>query len=155
MRPECKRIARAYSGMDAETKAKIARQFIEAIPFCAALGMRIDEIGDGVAELSMPYSTDLIGDPKRGVIHGGAISALMDTCGGTAVVSHPEAASSTATINLRIDYMRGATPGARIIARAECYHITRSVAFIRATARDADNSAPLAMAAGTFTVDRG
>jgi acyl-coenzyme A thioesterase PaaI-like protein len=36
-------------------KARIARQFIEAIPFSKALGMRLDEIGDGVAVISMPY----------------------------------------------------------------------------------------------------
>lgn len=30
-------------------KARIARQFIEAIPFSPALQMRLDEIGDGVA----------------------------------------------------------------------------------------------------------
>jgi acyl-coenzyme A thioesterase PaaI-like protein len=37
-------------------KARIARQFIEAIPFSKALGMRLDEIGDGVAVISMPYN---------------------------------------------------------------------------------------------------
>jgi hypothetical protein len=72
-------------------KARIARQFIEAIPFSKALGMRLDEIGDGVAVISMPYDPALVGDPQTGVIHGGAVSALMDTCGGAAVMSHPEA----------------------------------------------------------------
>jgi acyl-coenzyme A thioesterase PaaI-like protein len=81
-------------------KARIARQFIEAIPFSKALGMRLDEIGDGVAVISMPYNPALVGDPQTGVIHGGAVSALMDTCGGAAVMSHPEALAATATIDL-------------------------------------------------------
>jgi hypothetical protein len=62
--------------------------------------MRLDEIGDGVAVISMPYDPALVGDPQTGVIHGGAVSALMDTCGGAAVMSHPEALAATATIDL-------------------------------------------------------
>ena len=138
----------------AEDKARIARQFIEAIPFSQALQMRLEEIGNGIAVISMPWSDRLVGDPKSGVIHGGAVSALMDTCGGAAVMSHPEALAGTATIDLRIDYMRAAAPGQRITARAECYHLTRSVAFVRATAWDEDEDRPVATATGAFTVER-
>jgi uncharacterized protein (TIGR00369 family) len=132
-------------------KAKIAREFIGYLPHAKALGMQIVSIDDGVAEIAMPYDERLIGDPKTGVIHGGAVSALMDTCGGAAVMSHPDAPAGTATIDLRIDYMRGATPGQTISARAEVYHITRSVAFVRATARDEDDT--VATATGAFTVE--
>jgi uncharacterized protein (TIGR00369 family) len=135
-------------------KARIARQFIEAIPFSRALRMRLEEIGDGVAVISMPWNDALVGEPRTGVIHGGAVSSLMDTCGGAAVMCHPEALAATATIDLRIDYMRPAEPGARITARATCYHVTRSVAFVRAEAWDSDEGRPLAAATGAFTVER-
>ena len=134
-------------------RTRIARQFIEAIPFSRALSMALDAVGEGEATISMPYDPRLIGDPATGVIHGGAVSALMDTCGGAAVISHPESAGGTATIDLRIDYMRGARPGQRITARAECYHVTRSVAFVRASAHDEEEGA-VAMATGAFTVER-
>ena len=134
-------------------KVTIARQFIELIPHARALGMQILEIADGMAEISMPYDERFIGDPKTGVIHGGAVSALMDTCGGAAVMSHPDAPAGTATIDLRIDYMRAATPGQTITARAEVYHITRSVAFVRATAFDNDKERPVATASGAITVE--
>ncbi|MBO6868647.1 MAG: PaaI family thioesterase [Pseudomonadota bacterium] len=137
-----------------EAKVKIARQFIEAIPHSRALGMKVEEIGDGFARITMPYDERLIGDPKTGVIHGGAVSALMDTCGGACVMSHPEAPGGTATIDLRIDYMRGATPGQTIVAEARCTHITRNVAFVRATAMDDDRENPVATATGAFTVER-
>ncbi len=136
-------------------KAKLARQFIEAIPHSSKLGMRLDDIGKGTATISMPYDTKLIGDPKTGVIHGGAVSALMDTCCGAAVMSHPSAPAGTATIDLRIDYMRAATPGQSLTATANCYHITRSVAFVRATATDDDDDRPVATATGSFTVEGG
>ena len=140
---------------DPDARARIARQFIEAIPHSRALGMSLDAIGGGRAVVSMPWDARLVGDPRTGVIHGGAVSALMDTCGGAAVMSHAQAPAGTATIDLRIDYMRPAAPGQRITAEATCYHITRSVAFVRATATDEDGArGPVASAAGAFTVER-
>lgn len=136
-------------------RATIARHFIEAIPHAQELGMNLTEIGDGSAVIEMPYDKRMVGDPETGVIHGGAVSALMDTCGGAAVMSHPAAPNGTATIDLRIDYMRPAKPGDTITAKATCYHVTRSVAFVRAVAMDADSERPVATATGAFTVEGG
>ena len=111
--------------------------------------MTVDDVGDGEATMSMPYSENLVGDPATGVIHGGAVSALMDTCGGTAVMAHPTGPSMTATLDLR---MRAATPGKSVTATAVCYHMTRSVAFVRATAHDGNPADPVATASGAFTV---
>ena len=134
-----------------EQKTKLTRQFMEALPHGKALDMQVAGVGDGWAELTMNYDERFVGDPETGVIHGGAISALMDTCCGAAVMSHPQLATITATIDLRIDYMRSATPHQRILCRAECYHVTRSVAFVRATAYDEDMENPVATATAAFT----
>ncbi len=134
-------------------KLKMAEQFINAVPHCKTLNMKLTNIGDGTAEMSLPYDLRIVGDPETGVVHGGAVSSLMDTCCGAAAMSHPSSPAGTATIDLRIDYMRAATPGQTIVTRAECYHITRSVAFVRAVAMDDDVDRPVATATGAFTVE--
>lgn len=132
----------------------LARDFMQHLPYVQALGMVLTDVTEGRAEVTMPYDPRLVGDPASGVLHGGAISALMDTASGAAVLSHPAATVATATLDLRIDYMRPATPGQRIIARAECYHVTRTIAFVRVTATDEDETLPVATATGAFTVER-
>ena len=138
-----------------DNRIRAARQFIEAIPFSREIGMEIVSIEDGAATIRMPWDARLVGDAATGVIHGGAVSALMDTCGGAAVSSHPDGGGGTATLDLRIDYMRAATPGQTITARAEVHHIGRTVAFVRARAWDDREDPPVAVAQGAFTVGPG
>lgn len=141
--------------MEIDKQTAIGRKFMQALPHSKALGMELLTYDNGIAEIRMPYAEHLIGDPETGVIHGGAVSALMDTCGGAAVLSHPSGRGGTATLDLRIDYMRPAKPGQTITAHAECYHVTRSVAFVRATATDEDVLNPVATATGAFTLEPG
>lgn len=138
-------------GTRTEDVAEVARVFMTVIPHARALGMELVEATPGVVEIAMPWNPDFVGDPRTGVLHGGVVSALMDTCCGAAVMTHPARPATTATIDLRIDYLRSATPGQRVRTRAECFHMTRSVAFVRAVARD-EGDTPVATATGSFTV---
>ena len=138
-------------GTRTEDVAEMARIFMTLIPHARALGMELGEATPGVVEIAMPWSAEFVGDPRTGVLHGGVISALMDTCCGAAVMTHPTRPATTATIDLRIDYLRSATPGQRVRTRAECFHMTRSVAFVRAVARD-EGDTLVATATGSFTV---
>ena len=54
-------------------KLRIAKQFIAALPYSGALGMELQELDGGVAVIDMPYDERLIGDPRTGVLHGGAV----------------------------------------------------------------------------------
>ena len=55
-----------------------------------------------------------------------------------------------ATLDLRVDYLRPATPGKTIIGRGECYRVTKSVGFVRGLAHDGDSTDPVAHVAATF-----
>lgn len=139
--------------MEEAARADAVGTFMQRLPYAQALAMAVEALGGGEATIAMPWNPALVGDPATGVVHGGAVSALMDTAGGAAAMTVPGTAG-TATLDLRIDYMRPATPGETIRARAQCYHVTRHVAFVRAVATDADEARPVATATGTFTIER-
>jgi len=141
--------------MTNEQKLKGAQTFVAALPHAAHLSMTVTRVGEGTAEMCVPYDKRFVGDPATNVLAGGVITALLDTCMGTAVMAHPRQPGGTATLSLRIDYMRAAEPEHTVTARAECYRITRSVAFVKATAWTDDPDAPVASAAGSFTVEPG
>ena len=124
------------------------------MPHGKAIGMRLHRSVGGKSHLSVPYREDLVGDPDTGVLHGGVITALLDTACGSAVMSMPVKLKATATLDLRIDYMRPATKGQTVHASAECYRMTRSIGFARAVAHHGDPDDPIASAAGAFMIER-
>ncbi|MCV6615349.1 MAG: PaaI family thioesterase [Cellvibrionaceae bacterium] len=98
------------------------------------LGLAFTTMETGVCEMVLPYSDRLVGNPETGVVHGGAITALLDTCCGMAAGSVLEGLGLTPTMDLRIDYMGAAEPGVDIHARADIYRSSQSVIFARARA---------------------
>lgn len=126
---------------------------MSGLPFSAEIDMRLHEAENGIAVLSVPYDPRLVGDPETGVLHGGVITALLDTACGCAVMASSPKLRSTATLDLRIDYMRPAAAGERVFCRAECYRLTRSIGFARAAAYLADPADPVATAQGSFILE--
>ena len=127
------------------------KKFFMNLPFSKFLGLTLDRLGNGEATMTMPYQKKLIGDPKSGVIHGGVVTTLLDSCCGAAVMTAGDPKFPTATIDLRIDYMRPAEPLRLLRAEAKCYRVTTSVVFVRATAQDGTKETPVATATGAFT----
>lgn len=114
------------------------------------LGLRHHAHGQDWVELALPYDTALIGDVESGVLASGPILTMMDMATSMAIWLKLGRFRPQATLDLRIDYLRPATPGRTVIGRGECYRITRSIAFIRGQAHDGDAADPLAHVAGTY-----
>lgn len=128
------------------------RAFAENVPHNRALGIEIEDLGERQARFRLPYDARLVGNPETGVLHGGAITALLDGCSGAAVFASLTRLQPIATLDLRIDYLRPAEPGRDVYAHATCYRLSKNVAFVRATAyHDADGE-PIATSAGTFMI---
>jgi uncharacterized protein (TIGR00369 family) len=124
--------------------------FSDTIPHSKALGLKIIAVRRGFGSMQLEWREEFVGNPETGVLAGGPLTALMDSCCGMSVATMLKEPAPFATLDLRIDYVRPAEPGRAVIAEAECYRITRSVAFTRAFAHHGDAKDPIAAAAGTF-----
>jgi len=134
----------------AEFFGKTSGQVLDHVPHCTDIAMEAIEAGPHEVTLKIPFNESLIGDPQRGVVFGGVITTLLDHAGGFAVMCSLEELKSVATIDLRVDYMRPATPGRDLIGYARCYKVTRHVAFVRGAAYHDDRGDPFATALSTY-----
>jgi uncharacterized protein (TIGR00369 family) len=97
-------------------------------------GLQLDRFAPREAWSSLPYRPVFVGDTETGVLHGGVVTAMLDESCGMAVQLALDGTSAIATLDLRIDYQKPATPGLDIKAHSVCYRTTRSIAFVRSTA---------------------
>jgi uncharacterized protein (TIGR00369 family) len=125
---------------------------LAGVPHARAIGMELVSYEDGRCVVRVPYAHRLGGDPDTGVIHGGVITAVLDNASGMAVprVQLSAEQRAIATLDLRIDYMRPATPEKDLMVSAECYQLTRSVAFVRAHAWQENEDSIIASSVATF-----
>ncbi len=137
-----------------DRQQKFVQRFLSTVPHLGALGITYRTHGADWAELVMPFAEQQLADPDYGIIASGAIFTLMDSAAGFSVHMTLGEWLPIATIDLRVDYLRGPTPGATVVGRASCYRMTRQIAFVRGFAHDGDPDKPIANMAGTFIVTR-
>jgi len=126
---------------------------ISLVPWAQEIGMQVSSVERGKVNGKLVWSEHLVADPATGIVHGGVITSLLDNLGGMAVVSALDSFRTTATLDLRIDYMRPAEKRLDIAAEAECYHVTQTVAFINARAYHPANDKIIASASGAFALN--
>ena len=133
-------------GFDPERFTELVRQ----VGHGGALGILYVAHGPDWVELGLDYSEKLVGVVETGVIASGPIISLMDMATSMAIWVKLDRFRHQATLDMRIDYLRPATPGRRIVGRGECYRVTKSVGFVRGLAHDGDPADPVAHVTGTF-----
>lgn len=114
--------------------------FIGVLAQCQALGIKVVSARENELILELPYTEKIIGNPDNGIIHGGAITTLMDTAAGAGVLCAMPDFELCPTLDLRVDYMRSAKPGQSVFARASCYRRTSNILFMRCEAYQIDRS---------------
>jgi uncharacterized protein (TIGR00369 family) len=114
------------------------------------LGSRYHAHGPDWCALELPWRAELASDAETGILASGPIFTLMDMATSMSIWLKRRQFEPQATLDLRIDYLRPAEPGKTVVGRGECYHVARSVAFVRGQAHDGDPVRPIAHVAGTY-----
>nr|WP_225421169.1 PaaI family thioesterase [Sphingomonas parva] len=125
-------------------------QYASQVGHGGALGILYVDHGEDWVELGLGYSEKLVGVVETGVIASGPIISLMDMATSMAIWVKLGRFRHQATLDMRVDYLRPALPGRRIVGRGECYRVTRSIGFVRGVAHDGDPDDPVAHVTGTF-----
>jgi uncharacterized protein (TIGR00369 family) len=112
-----------------------ARQALKAMeefsPFNQLLGIRGEHAEPGRVVMLLPVREDFIGDPHRPALHGGVISALIDTAGGGAAWTALEKGEAVSTVDLRVDFLEPANLSAPLRAEAELLRKGNRVCHVR------------------------
>jgi uncharacterized protein (TIGR00369 family) len=132
------------------TGEEIMREFVPGSPFAKLLGIRVRDLGDGSAELELPYRPELatMGD----TVHGGAIATLADTTAMAAAWCGAEVPENLrgSTVSLTLQYARAAR-GVDLVARASVTRRTRRLVFLAVTVSAPDGE-PVAHGVATYAL---
>ena len=124
--------------------------YVRQVGHGGALGILYVGHGEDWVELGLDWQEKLVGVPETGVLASGPIISLMDMATSMAIWVKLGRFRHQATLDMRVDYLRPAAPGKRIVGRGECYGVTKSVGFVRGMAHDGDPADPVAHVTGTF-----
>lgn len=131
---------------------ELHRFLVERIPFNAWCGITVAAVAAGRIVADLPFSARLVGDAAARSLHAGPIITLLDTMCGTVALTAMDTPRRTATLDLRIDWLRAPRDGAGVRCVAEIVAIDEQVLTTRAIAHDGDPEAPVATAIGSFAV---
>jgi len=128
---------------DEEFLSVINELFSEKIPFNKVLGIRVESINYEQVKVSFRMRDELLGHYKRGMVHGGVISSVLDVTGGLSAFigvqkkmtgesleAKLERFGRVSTIDLRVDFLRPGL-GKWFVATARTLRTGNKVAVTR------------------------
>ena len=116
---------------------ELIEQWLQASPFVGQLGITVDKLDDGLAVLTLPFRQEhtTIGD----VVHGGAMSSLIDTAATAAAWAGADASGGLrgTTVALTVNFV-GAARSLEVTATARVVRRGKSLVFVDVEATGAD-----------------
>jgi uncharacterized protein (TIGR00369 family) len=123
----------------------------ERIPYAQFMGIGFELI-DGELRGRMRYSDMLVGNPALPALHGGTISALLETTAIFQLVWERETLVLPKTVSITVDFLRSGRPE-DTWAHAIVTKLGRRVANVRAIAWQSDRAKPITIANAHFLID--
>ena len=106
-------------------------RFVDQVPFNKLLGIRGESAGGGRAVLLLPVREAHLGDVRRPALHGGVVSALIDTAGGIAAWSALAQGEAVSTVDLMVDFLEPGRVAGPLRAEAELIRKGNRVCHVR------------------------
>ena len=126
----------------------------EHIPIHKFLGLKVLIIKKGYVKVRVPFRDEVIGDFRKRRWHGGMIATIMDSVGGIIGSTYfTSIEDKLSTIDLRIDYLKGAEATA-IIVEGEIVRLGTNILVTRMKAYQEDSDEVISEGKGVYSFIR-
>lgn len=123
-------------------------KFLSILPHCAATKMQVECVKDNEVCIFLPAQAEIIGNKDENLVHGGAITMLIDTsCGAMAMFAN-DTPESCPTLDLRVDHFKAASGDSPVFCKARLVKSTKRIVFVEALVFQSDCT--IAKATATF-----
>ncbi|MFA4917531.1 MAG: thioesterase family protein [Syntrophales bacterium] len=135
----------------------LLQTYANQVPFYKLLGFTLDSFDAENVCIRFPWREEFLGNPLTKLMHGGVISAILDTVGGFVLHVHyascpmfSEKLARISTIDLHVDYLLPGR-GCQFIASGNILRIGKKVAVIRTELQNEEQKL-IAAATGKYIV---
>lgn len=124
--------------------------------FHGEMKAKIIEADKNSVLLRMPFNSDFCADTEKELIHGGVLTALIDSALGLSTMLAVPGLKTLATLDMRVEYLRPAKSRSDLMVFAECYRVSRHISFNRGRVWfDGEERNQVAVGYATFALTRG